>query len=77
MEMEIPLGTNISIAHSKGELEGRVRYCVYRDIGYFLGIQFEPGVKWTQGNYRPMYLFDPSELRTSDKAAPEPQPTTR
>ena len=29
------------ISYPKGELLGKVRYCVYREFGYFLGIEFE------------------------------------
>ena len=38
LDVSIPLHTTLRIVHPKGQLQGRVRYCVYRDIGYFLGI---------------------------------------
>ena len=37
-DQPIPLQTGLRINHGKGELMGIVRYCVYREIGYFLGI---------------------------------------
>jgi hypothetical protein len=35
---------------------------VYREIGYFAGIDFKPGVKWSQTLFHPQHLFDPSSL---------------
>jgi hypothetical protein len=39
-----------------------VRYCVYRDIGYFLGVEFEPGFRWSVRMFRPQHLLDPRRL---------------
>jgi hypothetical protein len=46
----------------KGELKGIVRYCVFRDIGYFLGVEFAPDTRWTPRMFRPMHLLDPRRL---------------
>ena len=62
MDAPIPLHTNLLISYPKGELQGQVRYCVYREIGYFLGVQFEPGCKWSQRHFKPQHLFDPRKL---------------
>lgn len=62
LDSPIPLDTPLWIGHARGELFGKIRYCVYREIGYFLGIQFEPGSKWTQKTFRPMHLLDPRRL---------------
>jgi hypothetical protein len=62
MDSPIPLNTNLLITCPNGELQGQVRYCVYRDIGYFLGVQFEPGSEWSMRNFKPMHLFDPRRL---------------
>jgi hypothetical protein len=58
----IPLESSVHIHYRKGELEGRVRYCVFREIGYFIGIEFQPGNKWSQRLFRPMHLLDPRRL---------------
>jgi hypothetical protein len=58
----IPLNTVVRITHTRGELVGRVRYCVYREVGYFLGIRFEPGTRWSRKDYCPLHLFDPRRL---------------
>jgi hypothetical protein len=62
MDVAIPMHTHIRISYPKGELEGRVRYCVYREIGYFLGVEFEPGSRWSQRNFKPLHLLDPRRL---------------
>jgi hypothetical protein len=67
LDVAIPLHTGVSINYTSGDLNGKVRYCVYREIGYFLGVQFEKGLKWSQKNFRPMHLFDPRRL--SQKSA--------
>ncbi len=40
----------------------RVKYCVYRETGYFLGLRFEPGVHWSQTEFVPKHLLDPQDL---------------
>jgi hypothetical protein len=72
LDVAIPLQAVVRIRHPQGELTGVVRYCVYREIGYFLGIQFEPGSKWSRRQFRPMHLFDPRRLA----GEPEPGDTT-
>lgn len=62
IDVSIPQHTNLRISYPKGELQGRVRYCVYREIGYFLGVEFEPGCKWSQRNFKPLHLLDPRRL---------------
>jgi len=58
----IPLGTPVRIAYDKGELAGFVKYCVFREIGYFLGIEFDPGSRWSQKHFKPQHLLDPRRL---------------
>jgi hypothetical protein len=58
----IPLKTTVRITYPKGELKGLVRYCVYRDIGYFLGVEFEAGSQWSQQDFRPQHMLDPRQL---------------
>lgn len=64
VERPIPLQTNLRITYPKGELIGRVRYCVYREIGYFLGVEFEPGCRWSQRQFKPQHMLDPRRLLT-------------
>ena len=62
VDAPIPADTLLKIAHPKAALEGRVRYCVFRDTGYFLGVQFEPGQKWSRRMFKPKHLLDPRRL---------------
>lgn len=63
-ERPVPAGYAISITYPQGELTGTVRYCVFREIGYFLGIEFHPGQRWSPRSYRPQHLLDPRRLVT-------------
>jgi PilZ domain len=62
VDSPVPLETRLSISYPKGELRGRVCYCVYREIGYFLGVEFEPGCRWSLRHFRPQHLLDPRRL---------------
>ncbi|HLG95615.1 MAG TPA: hypothetical protein VKX49_04820 [Bryobacteraceae bacterium] len=61
-EQPVPLQTDVRISYPKGELLGKVRYCVYREIGYFLGIEFDPGCRWSARHFKPQHLLDPRRL---------------
>ncbi len=62
VDMPVPMDTMMRIEHPKMEFEGRVRYCVFRETGYFLGVQFQPGFRWSQKRFRPKHLLDPRQL---------------
>jgi hypothetical protein len=62
VENAIPLQTEVRIFYEKGDLLGKVRYCVYREIGYFLGIEFDPSNRWSQRQFRPQHMLDPRRL---------------
>lgn len=66
VEAPVPDDTVVRFDIPNAELEGRVRYCVFRDTGYFLGVQFEPGFRWEQHQFRPKHLFDPRRLLQRD-----------
>jgi hypothetical protein len=73
IDMPIPLETDLLISYPNGELQGRVRYCVYREIGYFVGIEFEAGSRWSKNQFRPQHLLDPRHL--VDQSLPLPEKT--
>ena len=62
VDRPIPQGTSIRISYPNGELNGNVKYCVFREIGYFLGIEFDSGYRWSQRHFRPQHLLDPRRL---------------
>lgn len=62
LDNAIPLNTPVRMVYPKGDLVGQVRYCVYREIGYFLGVQFDTGTRWSKRDFRPQHLLDPRRL---------------
>ena len=61
-EMAVPLGVNLHWGGAKHEFVGQVRYCVYREVGYFVGVEFEASSKWSKKAYRPLHLLDLQQL---------------
>jgi hypothetical protein len=43
----VQVGTTISFAYQNQELTGKVRHCASRKPDYLLGIEFEPGSRWS------------------------------
>ena len=66
VDAPIPIDTALRICYPKGELQGRVCYCVFREIGYFLGIKFEPGFRWSMREFVRRRLLDPRQLLQRD-----------
>jgi hypothetical protein len=62
MERPLEIDTSVKVAYGGGHLSGKVRYCVFRSIGYFVGIEFDPGVRWSSTEFRPSHLVDVKEL---------------
>jgi len=62
LETPIPAGVVVQWHSPQQEFRGTVRYCDYREIGYFAGVEFIPSSKWSKGVFRPRHLFDPRRL---------------
>lgn len=64
LQVENPIlrDTAITMHYGDGELVGVVRYCVFKDAGYFLGIEFHDGCRWSTQHFRPQHLVDPRDL---------------
>ncbi|MBV9441900.1 MAG: PilZ domain-containing protein [Acidobacteriaceae bacterium] len=69
-ERAITVESSVTVRCRQGEFTGTVRYCLFRGIGYFVGIQFTGGVKWCTQEYEPEHLLDP-QLPVRE---PRPQP---
>lgn len=74
VERPIPLQTKLRLTHPKGILPGTVRWCVFREIGYFLGIEFAAGARWSRRDFRPRHMLDPRKLAEISKDTPDPSP---
>jgi len=61
-EQPIPVNTRIRIAYGGGHLPGVVRYCSFREAGFFLGIQFDPDTRWSDERFRPESLTEVRDL---------------
>jgi hypothetical protein len=70
-DKSMPLETVLHVRHSKGELVGTVKYCLFRDIGYFVGVQFPRAQGWSQDAFVPEHLLDLEKLvfERAEKAA--------
>jgi len=76
VDRPVPSGTGFRISYPKGELMGVVKYCVFREIGYFLGVEFDEGSQWSQRHFRPQHLLDPRRLvsRVTNRLKPDTPP---
>jgi hypothetical protein len=61
-ESAIPLGAEVWWGTLDQWFGGVVRHCSYREIGYFIGIEFSPGCKWSEEAFQPQHLLDVQEL---------------
>jgi len=61
-EMAIPLGVSLRLVCPKQEFVGEVRYCTYQEIGYFVGVKFEPQSHWSRRTFKPRHLLDLQQL---------------
>jgi len=79
LDAQIPATTTVQISYPKGQFSGVVRYCMFKEIGFFVGIQFEPGCKWSKNSFKPMHLLDPRTLvkRAPHRVKADPQPHIR
>jgi hypothetical protein len=62
LEIPVPLGVEIRWNSPRQQFRGSVRYCVYREIGYFVGVEFEPSSRWSKKAFTPQHLLDPQTL---------------
>jgi hypothetical protein len=61
-ETAVPLGVSLTWGLPRKEFLGEVRYCVYREIGYFVGVQFDARSKWSKEAFKPQHLLDLERL---------------
>jgi len=62
LETPVPVAAKISWDSHKHRFSGHVRYCVYREVGYFVGVELEAGSRWSQKCFKPQHLLDPQVL---------------
>lgn len=62
LEEPLPVGTTVVLVCRRRRFWGTVRYCVHHEIGYFAGVQFAAGQKWSLELYEPKHLLDPTRV---------------
>jgi hypothetical protein len=70
----LPLGTELDIEYHKGRLAGVVSYCYFCEIGYWVGVQFSPKIKWSPKRYRPRHLLNLKKLLAAPSPAAKRKP---
>jgi hypothetical protein len=61
-EQAVPAGTRLCLMLGRHKFRGRVMHCTHNEIGYFVGIRFDAGKKWSRQIYEPKHLLDPMEM---------------
>lgn len=62
VDKPVPAETMVYLTAERARWVACVKYCVFRETGYFLGLQFEPGVQWRKTDFVPKHLLDPQDL---------------
>jgi hypothetical protein len=71
LEEPVKVGSGVTLAIGRNSFPATVRYCVYRDAGYFVGLQFGSGIRWSRETVLPEHLLDPRQVKA--KARPLPR----
>jgi hypothetical protein len=58
LEEALEVGTDIELVCSTCRLKGKVRYCRFVEIGYDVGVEFEPRAAWDRRQFEPEHLLD-------------------
>ena len=61
-EVPRPMGAQVRWHTPKHEFTGSVRYCEYREIGYFVGVELNANSKWSRKTFRPQHMLDLKRL---------------
>lgn len=48
-------GTVVTILYPNGTYRGEVKYCFYKDSSFFIGVEFDPGFRWSTRLYTPAH----------------------
>ena len=67
LEGPVPLGVEVAWEAPGQFFSGYVRYCVYREIGYFIGVEFARASRWSRQEYTPQHLLDLEQLLAASK----------
>ena len=69
LEQAVPEEARITLKLGKHEVTGSVRYCVLKDLGYFVGVEFDPDCHWDPEDFEPEHLLDPRSVPGKSREA--------
>lgn len=61
-EQAVPAGARVALMLGRRKFSGQVKHCTRNEIGYFAGVQFDAGQKWSRKIYEPKHLLDPARV---------------
>jgi len=62
LERAVTVGSEVRWESQGRQFQGVARYCEFREIGYFVGVEFAPGCEWSESSYHPAHLLDVEKL---------------
>jgi hypothetical protein len=63
VESPVPVNTQVEIKHEdRWGARGRIIFCEFHSIGYFVGLEFPKEQTWEKALFRPQHLLDLQEL---------------
>jgi hypothetical protein len=68
IEHPIPVNTAVSIVYASGRYCGRIRYCMFQQTGYFLGVEFDAGYRWSRRDFMPSHLLELHTLKKRERS---------
>jgi len=64
--------TKVSLHYPKGKYEGKIKYCRYFELGYFLGVAFDEGYRWSKKDFEPSFFVEVPEKDETAQTESEP-----
>lgn len=72
VEERVATGATVMLVIGRHRFPAAVRYCVFRDTGYFVGLQFDSGIHWSRETVAPEHLLDPREVKGKPRPPSRP-----
>jgi hypothetical protein len=61
-EQPVLAGARLCLKLGRRKFRGQAQYCTHNEIGYFVGVRFDAGRKWSRQLYKPKHLLDPRRV---------------
>jgi hypothetical protein len=62
LESPVHVGTQVRVIYGEKELTGLIRYAIYRNHAYFVGVELDQNSRWSIRQFVPQHLLDPRGL---------------